>query len=602
MSSTFLNVTKSLSGKRWVIPAHKEDLVNRMMQTQGLPEILSRLLINRDVSAEQAQDFLAPSLKSLPDPHCLKDMEKLSVYLADAIEQKKAIGIFADFDVDGATSSAILKRFFKGLGLDVPVVIPDRLHEGYGPNIAAFKRIKEDGADILIIADCGIAAHDVIDAGRKMGLEIIILDHHEPITCRPLPEAHFIIDPKRDDDSSGLDYLCAAGVCWMTCYALGRELLKRGKVANKQELKLGALLDLVALGTVCDMVPLTGINRAFVKAGLDMMQRREKPGIAALASVSQIPADKAITSFHLGFGFGPRINAGSRMKDSSLGSRLLSTDNEREALEIAQILDELNEQRKTLSASLQKQALQSQDKMSNYDPRITVSVLPEAKGDVKGLVASELCSRFSRPALALMPKIDPDSGEVLLSGSARSVGEFDLAAMMFAATDAGVMVKGGGHAMAAGCLIREDKLPAFMEWLPTYLDATNTPHEFIRELELDGLISVDGASVSAIHRLDQVGPYGQGNREPKFVLADVQIYDAKTIGADKSHISCRISEKEGGKSMKAIAFRAANTPLGDAILMSARDHKSLHLAGKLDVNEWQGRESAQLIIEDGALI
>lgn len=600
MTKGFLDVSKSLSGKKWVLPNNDEQLITRMMQTQGTSDIISRLLVNRNVPLEQVQSFLEPSLQHLPDPHCLKDMDQLSAYLADAIQTKKPIGVFADFDVDGATSSAILKRFFRTFGLNVPVIIPDRLNEGYGPNVGAFARMKQDGIETVIVADCGITAHEIIDAGHKMGLDIIILDHHEPIKDVPLPPAKFVIDPKREDDSSGLDYLCAAGVCWMTCYAVGRELLNRGFVEDKKELGLGTLLDLVALGTVCDMVPLIGMNRAFVKSGMDVMQRREKPGIRALASVSKVAPEKLINGFHLGFGFGPRINAGSRMLDSSLGSRLLSTDSEREALEIAQVLDELNEKRKTLSKDLQKEALKAEEQSHNQDPRVKVVVLPEAEGDVKGLVASDLCSRFGRPALALMPKTDQLSGEVFLSGSARSLKGFDVAAMMFAAVDAGLMEKGGGHAMAGGCTMREDKLAAFIEWLPNYLDEINAPHEFTKELELDGLVSVEGTSVEAISKLECVGPYGQGNREPKFAFADIQIYDAKVIGSDQTHISCRISEKEGGKSIKAIAFRSVNTPLGEALLKSSKEQHSLHLAGKLDINEWQGRESAQLIIEDGA--
>ena len=600
MAQTFLDVTKSLSGKKWVTPVTDEQQVTRIMQTQGMPEIIARLLVNRGVEVEQTQSFLSPSLQHLPDPYSLKDMEPLSKYLADAVINKKPIGIFADFDVDGATSSAILSRFLGKHGLNCPVIIPDRLNEGYGPNISSLARFKQDGIETVIIADCGITSHDVMEAGHKMDLDIVILDHHEPIKDKELPNAKFIIDPKRTDDNSGLDYLCAAGVCWMTCYALGRELLNRGFVEDKKALGLSDLLDLVALGTVCDMVPLIGINRALVQSGMRVMQKREKPGIQALASVSKVAPEKEINSFHLGFGFGPRINAGSRMLDSSLGSRLLSTDSEREALEIAQVLDELNEQRKSLSSELQKEAIKSQENAHNYDPRVVVAVLPEAKGDVKGLVASDLSGKHGRPAIAFMPKQDSETGETLLSGSARSVKGFDVAAMMFAATEAGLMIKGGGHAMAGGCTMYESKLPAFMEWLPTYLDQTGTPHEFTRELELDGIISVEGSTVEAIQKLDQVGPYGQGNREPKFALTDVQIYDAKVIGSDQTHISCRISEKEGGRSMKAIAFRAANTPLGDAILQSARDNQYLHLAGKLDVNEWQGRTSPQLIIEDGA--
>ena len=600
MNQALLNVSSSFSGKKWVLPSSDESLVTRIMQTQGTPEIISRLLVNRGVPLEQVKSFLEPSLQNLPDPHSLKDMDKLSVYLADAIEQKKPLGIFADFDVDGATSASILHRFFKNLGLNVPFTIPDRLNEGYGPNISALSRMKQEGVESVIIADCGITSHDVVEAGRKMGLEIVILDHHEPITDQPLPDANFIIDPKRADDSSGLDYLCAAGVCWMTCYATGRELLNRGYVNDKKDLALGSLLDLVALGTVCDMVPLIGVNRALVKAGMDMMQKREKPGIQALANVSKVALEKEINSFHLGFGFGPRINAGSRMLDSSLGARLLSTDSEREALEISQVLDELNEQRKELSRELQKEALKGQEGSQNYDPRVVIATLPEAEGDVKGLVASDLCQKFGRPALALMPKTDPLSGEVFLSGSARSLKGFDVSAMMFAAVDAGHMIKGGGHAMAGGCTMKESQLPAFMEWLPTYLDSVDAPHEYVKELELDGLTTIEGSTIDAIRMLDRVGPYGQGNREPKFAFADVIIYEAKTVGADKTHISCTISEREGGRSMKAIAFRAANTPLGEALLKSAQIKGSLHLAGTLDVNEWNDRTSPQMIIEDGA--
>jgi len=358
------------------------------------------------------------------------------------------------------------------------------------------------------------------------------------------------------------------------------------------------LLYLVALGTVCDMVTLTGANRILVNAGMKVKQTRQTAGIKALTDVARIPTDKDITTFHLGFGFGPRINAGSRMLDSSLGAKLLSTDNPREAMEIAQVLDELNEQRKTLSKDLQKAAIDQLEAANDFDPRITIATLPEAKGDVKGLVASDLCQRFSRPGIVLMPSSDAE-GKILLSGSGRSVKGFDIAAMMFAARDAGLLLKGGRHAMAGGCTMEEAKLSAFMEWLPSYMDKIGTQNKFTKELELDGLISAGGANVNAIKMLDGVGPYGQGNKPPKFALANVHVYDAKTVG-DGSHISCRLSDAEGGASIKAIAFRATEKPLGEALLTSQKTQKPLHIAGELNINEWQGRESAQIMIDDGA--
>ncbi|MCB9964902.1 MAG: single-stranded-DNA-specific exonuclease RecJ [Rhodospirillales bacterium] len=599
MTHSFLGVEKSLGGARWLAPTGDDHHVTRMMQTQGLPEIVARLLVNRNVRPEEADMFLNPALKHLPDPLVLKDMEGAAALLADAIITKKAVGIFGDFDVDGATSSAILHRFFRQFGLIAPITIPDRLQEGYGPNIGAFARMKQDGIQIAVITDCGVTSHDIMKAARDMGLELIILDHHEPEKEKPLPEAHFIIDPKRADDKSGLDDLCAAGLSWMACYATGKELLRRGFVSDKKELGLSALLDLVALGTTCDMVPLRGINRILMDAGMRALQLRSTPGIQALCQVGKIPEGKPITTFHLGFAFGPRINAGSRMLDSSLGARLLSTDNPREALEIAQVLDELNERRKLLSKELQQHALENLKSNSNYDPRVIIATLPEADGDVKGLVATDLCQRFDRPALALMPKTG-EKGEMLLTGSARSVKGFDIASMMFAARDQGLLLKGGGHAMAGGCTLEERRLPEFMEWLPSYLDSVAAPQEFTKELDIDGLMTAQGATVSAAKLLTRVGPYGQGNKPPRFAMAEVQIYEAKPVG-DGSHISCRVSDKEGGASIKAIAFRATEKPLGAALLTSAKDQTSLHLAGELDINEWQGRESAQLKIEDGAL-
>jgi single-stranded-DNA-specific exonuclease len=571
-----------------------------MMQTQGMPEIVARLLVNRDVAPHDALEFLTPELKNLPDPYSLKDMNGAAHYIADAIMSKKQLGIFGDFDVDGATSSSLLHRFLKQFGMNAPITIPDRLHEGYGPNTSAFARMKQEGIETVLVTDCGVTAHEVIDAARTMGLDVIILDHHEPMTDKLLPNANFVIDPKRADDTSGMDMLCAAGVCWMTCYAVGKELLKRGFVKDRRELGLSGLLDLVAIGTLCDMVPLRGVNRILVTKGMEELQKRSKAGVRALCNVAKIPLEKPITTFHLGFGFGPRINAGSRMLDSSLGARLLSTDSEREAQEIAQVLDELNERRKTLSNELQKEALKNLERANDYDARITIATLPEADGDVKGLVATSLCQRYNRPALALMPKVGP-TGEVLLSGSGRSVKGFDIAALMFAATKEGLLLKGGGHAMAGGCTMEESKLSAFMEWLPGYLDSVGAPNIFEKELELDGLISVQGATLGAVRTLQQIGPYGQGNREPKFALADVRVFDAKQIGEDKSHVSCRISDREGGNALKAIAFRSTDTPLGNALLQASQQQTCLHLAGDLDINEWQGRESPQLLISDGAI-
>lgn len=567
-----------------------------MMQVYGLPEVVARLLIAREIPHERVNEFLSPTLKDhFPNPFSLAGMENLAKDLAQAITEQKPCAIFGDFDVDGATSSALLHRFFKNCGLHMPIYIPDRLNEGYGPNIPALAQIKADGAKCVIMADCGITAHEVVSAGREMGLEIIILDHHEPEGG--LPEANHVINPKRPDCHSGLTMLAACGVSFLVCVAVNVTLKKLNYYEkNKQQPPdIKGLLDLVAFGTVCDMVPLCGANRLFVRAGMHVLNQRKNPGIQALCETAQINAP--LTPMHLGFALGPRINAGSRVHRSDLGAKLLSTDSDKEAVDLAWALHDCNERRKSMQKDMLKMAENQvmAHKLDQY-PIIVVD-LPEGHSGLSGLVAGRLKDKYRKPA-CVVTYTQTDEG-LEGRGSGRSIEGISMADLFIAARQKGVLLKGGGHAMAGGFSLSPEKMNEFRDFINDYILNLNTSLPSVPDLMIDGLVTVQGATpknVKMIH--EQVGPFGQGHDDPRFALADVRIHNARIVG--NGHVSCQISDIEGGKRMKAIAFGAGDEPLGQTLLQHQKS--PLHLAGTLKVDNWNGTERAELHIQDAALL
>ncbi|PCJ58061.1 MAG: single-stranded-DNA-specific exonuclease RecJ [Rhodospirillaceae bacterium] len=582
----FLDVASSLSGKRWRARASDARIGMALAQRLELPEILGRVLTARGVSLEEADAFLEPTLrKLLPNPSHLKDMDVAAARLADAIRNGEAVAVFGDYDVDGATSSALLERFFRSLGASLRVYIPDRRKEGYGPTAAALQKLRNEGASLVVTVDCGATAFSALEAASAAGLDVIVVDHHigEP----RLPPALAVVNPNRLDETSPHRQLAAVGVTYLLVIAVNRCLRKAGFYATRNEPDLLQWLDLVALGTVCDVASLTGVNRAFVVQGLQFAAKRGNPGIAALADVAKV--EMRPTAYHLGFALGPRVNAGGRVGEASLGARLLATEDVVEARELAAHLDVLNMERRQIEADVQEQAI-AQIETAGEIGHIAFAAGADWHPGVVGIVASRLKERYGRPAFVAAI----EDGRV--SGSGRSVPGVDLGSAVLAARQAGLIEKGGGHAMAAGFTASVDALPELRAFLDARLGEALTRIGFVPSLGFDGVLTPAAATPEFVALLERLSPFGAGNAEPRFAFADARIVFSDIVGAD--HVRCTITDAQGNGRVKGISFRSADTPLGQALL--DRGGLALHLAGHLRVDRWQGRESVQLFIEDVA--
>ena len=582
----FLGVEKSLKGKRWIKRDADDRQALALAQRYGLPEVVGRVLAGRGVGLDDAEAFLNPTLRTLlPDPSTLKGMDVAAERLGSAIMEGEAIGIFGDYDVDGATSSALLKRFIAAVGGRTQVYIPDRIKEGYGPNTPALIKFKDDGISVVVTVDCGTSAFEPLEAAKDAGLEMIVVDHHEAEAT--LPPATAIINPNRLDDDSGQGQLAAVGVAFLLVVAVNRALRSAGWYETRPEPDLTGWLDLVALGTVCDVVPLTGINRALVSQGLKVMGQRRNTGLKALADVAGLK--EAPETYHAGFQLGPRINAGGRIGSPDLGSRLLGTDDADEAMEIAHRLDELNLERRGIEAAVQEAAVEEAEKVGDDLGPLVVCAGEGWHPGVIGIVAGRLKDRFNRPACVIA--FDGDTG----TGSGRSVTGVDLGAAVIAACQAGILIKGGGHKMAAGFTVEKAKLEELKAFLSDRV-ATDIKEGDIRPtLYLDGAMKPKAADMNLLEILAQVGPFGAGNPEPRFVISAAQLSYAAVVG--ERHVRGFVTG-EGGGRLAAISFNCVDSPLGQALLNS--DGAPLHLAGRLKVNTWQGRSSAQLHIDDAA--
>ncbi len=595
--NTALKVEQSFMLSRWVMPDVDINALEQMARKFDLPEVIARLLISRDVAMDNVQSFLYPTLKEhFPDPMSLKGMEELATELAGAIKNKRKIAIFGDFDVDGATSSALLHRFFGHFNLSVPFYIPDRMGEGYGPNIAALQKLKDDGAEIIIMVDCGTTAFDIIAQGRKIGLEIIILDHHEAED--KLPDANHLINPKRKDDSSGLDMLAAVGVCFMTIVAVNTKLREIGYYKDNDacEPPMKEWLDIVALGTVCDMVPLVGVNRLLVRSGAAQSLNTKSAGLKALMDVAGVEAP--ITPYMSGFVLGPRINAGSRVHEADLGARLLSGQDNEEVKNIAFTLNDCNDKRKAIQMQMEAEAIKQVEDLGLDQYPVIIVAHKDWHPGLSGLVAGRLKEKYNKPAIVVTYTKNME-GTLEGRGSGRSIPGVHIANAFIDARKDGCIIKGGGHAMAGGFTLDPETLDGFKEFMHDHIAGQMKSGGVNVETQIDILITVNGVRADFIKMIDDyVGPFGQEQPEPIFAFNNVRIHNAKIVGA--AHISCMISDWEGGARIKAIAFRSVDTPLGDALLKS-RD-VALNLAGYLKIDSWQGREYTQLQIKDGSFI
>ncbi len=582
----FLDVGDSLTNRRWRARPHDPRQALAISETLGLPEILGRVLAARGVTLDTCEGYLNPTMRDdMPDPSVLKDMDTAARRLAKAIAGGERVTVFGDYDVDGATSAAVLKRFFDMVGGNLDIYVPDRMREGYGPNAAALALIAAGGSKVVVTVDCGIVAHEALAAGAAVGLEVIVVDHHaaEPL----LPPAIAVVNPNRIDQSPGLGHLAAVGVAFLLTVALNRALREAEWFgASRKEPSLLSLLDLVALGTVCDVVPIRGFNRSLVAQGIKVVRQLRNPGIAALAAVAGVR--ERIDAYHLGFVLGPRVNAGGRVGEADLGARLLSTNDPMEARVIAEQLDRHNQERRAIQDALTIDALTQAETLRAADPIIVVDGEGWHPG-VIGIVASRLKDRFDRPALVI------GSNGALAKGSARSVPGFDIGAAVIAARQGGLLTNGGGHPMAAGLTVATDQIGALRDFLCGRAAAAVDRREAQPVMNIDGALAVEGATPALVELLEQAGPYGAGNREPRFVLMRARIIKPQLVGG--KHVRCLLAG-EIGRRVKAIAFRCYDQPLGLALL-SARDAR-YHLAGHLRADTWGGREEVQFTIEDAA--
>lgn len=584
-AGALLGVTQSISGKKWVQRPYEDHVAIALAQRFGLSEISGRLLAARDVTLERAQSFLEGTLRDdLPDPSCLRDMDKAAVRIAAAIQSGEPITIFGDYDVDGATSAACLLRFIRAVGGTADSYIPDRVKEGYGPKPEAMEIIASRGTKLLITVDCGITAHEALKVAKQAGLNVIVLDHHK--ADFDLPPAAAVVNPNRQDDTSGLGYLAAVGVVFLTLVAVQRALREAGHFGDgAKEFPLTSLLDLVALGTVADVVPLIEVNRLFVRQGLKVMAKRANVGLRALGDVAGL--DDRPDSGHLGFLFGPRVNAGGRVGEAGLGTELLSTENPARAQEIAALLDSYNQERRALEAQVTDLAIQAVGDPGDK-PVIVVAGAGWHPG-VIGIVASRLKDRFSRPAIVI--GLEGGMGK----GSGRSIPGVDLGNAVIDANRLGLLQAGGGHSMAAGLTIAEDKVPAFEAHVTQLLGARVQGAWVDATMSVDSLVSLGGATPQLIEECNAAGPFGVGNPGPRFALADVKIDKIDIVGAD--HIRMFVSDGARAR-LKVMVFRAAETALG-AALLSAQGRR-MHFVGRLKRDDWGQTPKAEMHLEDAA--
>jgi single-stranded-DNA-specific exonuclease len=588
----FLDVERSLTGRRWQgrLDAREENVALAMTQRAGVPELLARVLAGRGVEADEVASYLDPSIKRLlPDPFTLTAMEQAARRIADAVTLGETVAIFGDYDVDGATASALLTRYLRRCGLNPIVHIPDRIFEGYGPNVEAIRSFAERGVKLLVTVDCGTTSHEVLAEAKRLGLDVVVIDHHQ--ADEMLPDALAIVNPNRRDDLSTLGHLAAVGLVFITLVAVNRELRTRNFWSgSRSERDLLGLLDLVALGTVADVVPLKGLNRAFVAKGLIALRRRDNIGATALMDVARLSGPPE--PWHLGFLLGPRINAGGRIGRADLGVNLLLEDDPSEAARLAGELDRLNRERQAIElehlAQADAEAFAALGR--NKDVSVVVTAASGWHPGVVGLIAARLKERYERPAFAIA--LGPGG---LGTGSGRSVPGADLGTAVRRAVTEGLLVKGGGHAMAAGVTLRHDRLGEFRAFIEDALRDSVAAATRERVLKIDGALSAGGTTADLVNTISRAGPFGAGNPEPVFALPSHTLAYADVVGG--SHIRMRLRAGDGAL-VDAISFRSADQPFGK-VLMESRGRR-VHAAGCLTIDRWQGGERVQMRLFDMA--
>ena len=577
-------ISNSVSNKNWIFKKYNEQDVLFYKENYSLDEITSKLLSIRNIKKEDVQAFLSPTIKNfLPNPEIINDMKKSTKRTMHAISQKHKIGIFGDYDVDGASATALLGNYFTTLGLDYITYIPDRKKEGYGPSIDAFKYFIENKIKLIFTVDCGTLSFKAMEYAKNNNIDVIVLDHHQSEIN--LPNAHSIVNPNRLDDKSDLKYLCAAGVTFMFLVALNKELRTNNWFQNKdiEEPNLIEYLDLVTLGTICDVVPLIGLNRAMVTQGLKILKSKKNLGLKTLLNICGIETHPNI--YHIGYMLGPRINAGGRVGKSSHGANLLLNSNPKEVFKIATELEQFNKERQYLEKDVLDK-IQKEIKINIAEPVIVISGKNWHEG-VIGIVAARIKDKFNKPAIII--SVENDIGKA----SARSIVGFDIGSAIISATQENILIKGGGHKMAGGFTIKVDQIEKFKKFIFKKFEKLNQNLIKHKMLYFDSVIAPTAINLEFYNKVNALAPFGSGNPEPKFVIEKLKTVNNKVI--KEKHIKS-ILMGEDGSTIKTIAFNSVENEIGAYLLK--KDNKSFNIAGKLSLNEWRGQSNVEFIIDD----
>ncbi len=574
----------SLSGKNWVYKKYDSNYVVFLKENYSLDEIVAKLLSIRNINKNYIQSFLKPSIKeSIPNPNHLKDMDKTIERILKALKNKEKIGIFGDYDVDGASSTALIGNYFKILNQKFEIYIPDRTLEGYGPSIKSFQKLIDKKISLILTVDCGTMSFDAINYANKKKVDVIVLDHHQSEIN--LPNAYSIINPNRLDDNSNLNYLCAAGVCFMTLVSLNSSLRKLNWFRDNKvkEPNLLDYLDLVSLGTICDVVPLIGLNRAIVKQGLKIVNQKKNLGLKTLIDMCKI--EKKASTYHLGYVIGPRINAGGRVGKCSHGANLLLNKSPKESFKIASELEKYNTERKEIEKELLNIVLNNVNKNIN-DPVLVLSGKNWHEGII-GIIASRVKDRFNKPTIIISLK------DKIGKASARSVAGFDIGSAILSAVQNKILIRGGGHKMAGGFSIHEDKIDNLKKFIFQKYTKNIKKNEGRNNLYLDAIISSSAVNYNFYQKIESLSPFGSGNPEPKFLLENVKVLKSSVVG--EKHVKTILKNNDGTVT-KSISFNCVESDLGQFLLNNKSDF--FNIVGKLSLNEWKGEKNVEFIIDD----
>jgi single-stranded-DNA-specific exonuclease len=580
--------SNSVSGKNWIPKESNSEDINFFKTNYFIDEIVAKLLSIRKIKKEEVKFFLEPSIKSiLPNPFILKDMDKAIDRTLEAIVEKEKVGIFGDYDVDGATSTAILGQYFKILDISFEIHIPDRKEEGFGPNTKAFSEFINKGVNLIFTVDCGTLSFEPMKFAKNKNIDVIILDHHQ--SELNLPNAHSIVNPNRFDDRSELTYLCAAGVCFLFLVALNKRLRDKDwfKINSKNEPNLIQILDLVSLGTVCDVVPLIGLNRAIVTQGLKVLKEKNNLGLKTLIELNNIESN--ISVYHLGYVLGPRINAGGRVGKSTHGANLLLNKNPQETFKLASELNDFNKDRQILESELLTKILNTN--YQNYSDPVIVLYGEEWHEGIIGIIAARVKEKFNKPTIII--SVTNGVGK----GSARSIYGFDIGSTIIGAVQAGLLIKGGGHKMAAGFTIDIKKIQEFKEFLFSKFRSINMNLEDKKKYYFDAKIAPSAVNIDFFEKINVLAPFGSGNLEPRFLIESLNVVNSKIVG--EKHIKSVLLGSDSS-IVKTISFNSVDTDLSSYLLK--KNTKNFDIVGKLSLNEWRGQKNVEFIIDDISVI